>query len=183
VCASNVAAFKRVARCGSWGREPSNQERDLHRFARHYLNFHLEKYCVACRVVGDEPDSEVVTQLPMFLPHEFLAVLYDSGQQRFAESCFGHHGFSAVGEFWSHTRHLSWSRNHPARARPECLNWTIPACLFADDGRLYRSDQMMILELSMFLSKEATAVTKFILAAVPHWLILKGWLGKCNFCR
>jgi hypothetical protein len=118
--------------------------------------------------------EEDVTMVAMFPVHEIFAALYNAGWDQFSKSCFGDYGQEVIHHFWEHTKHMHWNSTHPARQNPACIDYTIPCSFFGDEGRLYKGEKMMVLEMSLFFSRASTIHTKFILCAIPHWLLVKG---------
>ena len=166
-CARSII---QLGRCGNWGRCPQNVERDVHAFAQRYFAFGIEPYLVPIRV--DAGRGEEIMQLPMYPVHEYLAALWGCGQDTCAVSCFSSDGFASLARFWNHVSHMPWAQSHPAQADQLRMPYTIPACLFGDDAKLYKNEKMIVWELSFLLSKAPTVVSKFIIGVLPYWLII-----------
>ena len=162
-----------MAKLGNWGHRPGNAERDLHTFAKAYLPLPLEKLYVPVRV-DDGRGNEVVMDLPMFPVREVFSMLWESGPERFAKSCLGPGGHADLALFWHHVSHMPWAHAHPCRGDPDRLPHTIPVTIFGDDARLYKNEKMMVYAWSSFLSREKTLLSKFLIAVIPHWLVLPG---------
>ena len=120
--------------------------------------------------------AESIIRLPIYPVHEYLSAIHDFGDDQLQISCLGSNGLESVGEFWHHVSHLPWSQNHPATqpGRVDRLPYTIPACLFGDDARLFKSDKMVVWQLSFFLSRAPTKLARFIIGVLPYWMIIPG---------
>ena len=120
--------------------------------------------------------AERIIRLPIYPAHEYLSAIHDFGDDQLQISCLGSNGLESVGEFWHHVSHLPWSQNHPATqpGRVDRLPYTIPACLFGDDARLFKSDKMVVWQLSFFLSRAPTKLARFIIGVLPYWMIIPG---------
>jgi hypothetical protein len=141
---------------------------------------------------GGSDQGEVLAQFPLFPVHEFLAVLWQSGYDNFAKSCFATEGLESIGAFWSHVRNLDWCKSHPAVEDHARLPWTIPAAMFGDDARIYKEEKMTVYEFAFVLSAATTLQSKFIVAILPNWIIIPGktcadveraitWSWRCAF--
>lgn len=176
-----------IAKCGNWGRTPTNTERDFHRFARRCLAFDIEKYFVPVR--ADRGHGVEIVSIPMFPIHEYLAAVWGTGQDRFTETCFSSDGLPSLDRFWKHVSHMSWARNHPAQSDPARMPFTIPVCFFGDDARVYKSEKMLVWEMVFMLSKSTLA--KFVVGVLPYWMVVPGvtlqdahsalrWMFQCG---
>ena len=98
----------------------------------------------------DADGIEQILQVPIYPVHDYLFAIHDLGEHQFGASCFGSNGIASVREFWDHFYHLDWVKNHPAMLRPHRMPDSLPASLFADDARLFKSEKMIVWELSLF---------------------------------
>lgn len=110
--------------------------------------------------------------IPFFPAHEYLAALWDHGWETFTKACFAHDGHGSVDRFWKHVSHLDWAAQHPAMRNPELMAFTIPGTIFGDDGRLFKSEKMVVWQLSFFLSRQPTVRCKFIVGVMPYWMVI-----------
>jgi hypothetical protein len=84
------------------------------------------------------PPPQAIVDYPMFLVHEIVAALWDSGMDRFSKTCFGSGGLPDLRAFWDHVSGEDWFKNHPVRDDGDRLAYSIPCSMFGDDARLYK---------------------------------------------
>ena len=80
----------------------------------------------------------MVVGFPMFPVHEYLAVLWDCGEDQFASTCFGSGGIDDLDQFWRHVSEEPWYKKHPVSKKPDRLPFTIPCSMFGDDARVFK---------------------------------------------
>jgi hypothetical protein len=109
---------------------------NLHRFADANLPCKLETYWAPVRI--DLGNGEEIVGFPMFCVHEYLAVLWDAGPDRFATTCFRRGGEDDLGKFRERVSGEPWYTNHPVSREPDRLKSSIPATVFGDDARVFK---------------------------------------------
>ncbi len=109
-------AVNHIAGAGTYGKWPSNVERDLQRKLQRVMGGGLEPYLAPVRLRRDEDEGEIMLQVPMFPVHEWLANLWEQGGTVFNRAVLPPGGVPALAEFWDKVKECEWARAHPAMA-------------------------------------------------------------------
>ena len=113
------------------GASLTNASRDLLRSERNKSHLHLDPYYVDVDVWDPYTLGETSRKIPIFLPHELLATVYESGA---GDAVFGITDPKAIDTFWHSVRSSTWGKEHPAFELPQLLPWTIPIRVHGDDA-------------------------------------------------
>ena len=149
-------------------RSAQNTERDLHVWLRNLHGRDLEPY-VACLPLWNG-DSVSDVEVPLLLPHQWLAALHFSSPANFQASLVGSDGMEGTPQFWGWMMEQPWAAQHPAYRAPEDLWQHIPFCIHCDGGEAYSNYELEIWSLSSLLVHGLESWDwKFVLCAIPVW--------------
>ena len=180
-------ATVRIARLGSWGKHPSNIERDMHRLCQRELPVDISMYSAPVRVRKEhalkQPDvaalgaadfvdliGEEVLDHPICMPYEWLAALWSRGLDEFHTLVGG--GSADFAYFWEKARSCEWAATHPVYEDPAKLSLSVPFALFGDDAGVFENEKALMLLLTPVLNNQAsTWDCRLPLAVMPYaWI-------------
>jgi hypothetical protein len=161
------AAFSSI---GTGGRNPQNQERDLHRWLRGALQIDLDVYTLTLPLLSTDAPGAVPTAVPIILPHELLHWLLVHGREN---PCIFSEQFSAesLPTFWNNARaHAEW-RSHPALQSTD-LSKLVPLTLHVDGTEVYTNSEFYIWSWSSPFGQAEVVDCRFLITLIPH-----SWMG------
>ena len=139
----DCAAVLDFASLGCNGEHPSNIERDLHRWTRNLLGWHVDPYPVEFDLMLPNSEELQTVTVPCLLPHEVLHALWRAGGQQFQISTCGPNGVDELVVYWEWALKQKWSQRHPAlqgRCASDLKNM-IPLMLFVDGAEVFRNKE------------------------------------------
>ena len=157
-----------VARIGGDGKHPQNAFRDINRQARRELSIPWSLYNVKTILVGQDGFASKEGTLPILLPHELVALMYEADSSRFHELV----GTAGASAWW---RRVPLPDGHPMRAAvTQHPTQFIPCKWFADDGSLGKHRSLLAHHWSSLLTDGlSTADSRFPLFILANHQIIE----------
>ena len=157
-----------VARIGGDGKHPQNAFRDINRQARRELAIPWSLYNVKTILVGQDGFASKEGTLPILLPHELVALMYEADSSRFHELV----GTAGASAWW---RRVPLPDGHPMRAAvTQHPTQFIPCKWFADDGSLGKHRSLLAHHWSSLLTDGlSTADSRFPLFILANHQIIE----------
>lgn len=104
----------------------------------------LEPYFVPFDIfVADYKDPQSVL-VPIILPHEIFAAVYNAGPEQWRRSMIGENGTEGVMEWWENAMQTPWGATHPALADAEHLDTCVPFVLHEDGAESFTEKEAHI---------------------------------------
>ena len=149
-------------------RSSQNVESDLHRWVKGLCDLTMRPFRLPLPL-WDTDDTRPI-EVPVLLPHAWLAAVWHAGPAQWARSLVGDDGEAASSEFWEWYVMQPFGAEHPAFADPHNLARHIPMVVHCDGGEAYTNFELTVWSISSLLVHGGdTWDTKFILATIPTW--------------
>ena len=141
---------------GSWGRCPSNAERDLHTWTKRAWGFTVEPYYINVTFQTKHAIQPRVLQIPILLPFELFHAAWESGPKQFDASFIGGFDPERISEFWKHAFQFPDWGHHPLAQMPHLLSKAIPFTYHADGAEIHSNTEFWIWSWGSPLAQTAT---------------------------
>lgn len=112
-------------------------------------------------------DRLVETSVPVILPHELFAALFEQGPERWATSMGNQ---QEMLQYWRHVlTHSEWAKDHPViQGTPSPESVLVPLTLYGDCARVTREDSMLCLTWGSALAFRTSALdSRHLIASIP----------------
>ena len=167
-------ALYNFASLGSWGKHPSNEERDLHNWCRNLYNCQLEVYHLKLDLHMPDMVDPVEVQIPVLIPFEVMRSLYLQGSPQFTVSILGDRGQAGLDMFWENALRERWAQLHPTVLAGHTPGNLIPITWHMDGAEVHRNSEFYFYSFGSLLAQASQSHAldcKFHCAAVPHGIM------------